>query len=96
MTLLRIDTATSASGSAITLDSFGGHVLATRQGISLLAALLFAQGALCEKCGYGTRATSKNWARCKKCGHRNRRRTIEQVEAEARTRARLAFYCRPE
>lgn len=34
--------------------------------------LLMVQGAMCPKCGYGTRKTSKNWRRCKRpeCGER--------------------------
>ena len=55
------------------------HVLARKDGIALVLALLIAQGGMCEECGHGTRVTSKNWARCKSCGHRNRRRTIEEA-----------------
>lgn len=35
-------------------------------------ALLMLDGAMCPKCGYGTRKTSKNWRRCKRetCGER--------------------------
>jgi hypothetical protein len=44
------------------------HPLATQDGISLVWALLFVSGSMCPDCGYGTRATSKRWARCKKCG----------------------------
>jgi hypothetical protein len=70
-------------------------VLAHKGGITIVLGLLFGQGAMCAKCGYGTRATSKNWARCKKCGHRNRRRTIEEAsalmdQAIAETEAKLA------
>lgn len=57
------------------------HILARRDGIPLVAALLVASGAMCEKCGHGTRVTSKRWARCKKCDHRNRRRTMEEAKA---------------
>ena len=34
--------------------------------------LLMMTGAMCPKCGYGTRKTSKNWLRCKRetCGER--------------------------
>ena len=42
-----------------------------------VALVLFAMGAMCPKCGYGTRNTSKNWARCKKCGERVRRRALD-------------------
>lgn len=52
------------------------HPLATKRGIRMMWRLLLHTGAMCEKCGYGTRRTSKNWARCKKCGHRNRRREL--------------------
>lgn len=61
------------------------HVLANRAGIDLFAALLTASGAACSECGYGTRATSKRWAKCKRCGHRVRRRTMDEAEAFLRT-----------
>lgn len=37
-----------------------------------LIGLLMVTGAICPKCGYGTRKTSKNWRRCKRetCGER--------------------------
>jgi len=37
-----------------------------------LITLLMLTGAMCPKCGYGTRKTSKNWRRCKRetCGER--------------------------
>ena len=44
--------------------------LAHKDGINLIFGLLMASGAMCPKCGFGTRVTSKNWARCKKCGER--------------------------
>ena len=31
---------------------------------------LVSIGAMCPKCGHGTRVTSKRWARCKQCGER--------------------------
>lgn len=42
-----------------------------------LIALLIATGAMCSKCGFGTRKTSKNWRRCKRCGERVRDLSIE-------------------
>ena len=55
------------------------HVLARRDGVGLVFALLVLQGAACPKCGHGTRATSKRWARCKACGHRVERRPLPRV-----------------
>lgn len=45
--------------------------------------LLATAGAICPKCGYGTRVTSKNWAKCKKCGERVRRERIPPCSAPA-------------
>lgn len=44
-------------------------------------ALMMATGAACHKCGFGTRATSKNWTRCKRegCGYRMRRLSTEEA-----------------
>lgn len=57
------------------------HVLASRDGIHLVLTLLAGMGAMCPKCGFGTRVTSKRWAKCKRCGERVRRRSAEEVEA---------------
>lgn len=46
------------------------YPLATKIGIELMFAMLLHDGAMCPKCGYGTKKTSKRWARCKKCGER--------------------------
>jgi hypothetical protein len=46
------------------------HPLARRDGIELTVGLLLVMGAMCPKCGHGTRVTSKRWAHCKKCGER--------------------------
>lgn len=46
------------------------HPLAHNAGLRLVLGLLIGSGAMCPKCGFGTRATSKNWARCKQCGER--------------------------
>lgn len=46
--------------------------------MALFLGLLVKQGAVCPACGYGTRATSKRWAKCKKCGERVRREAIEK------------------
>lgn len=52
------------------------HVLATKSGLAMFVGLLAYQGALCPKCGWGTRRTSKRWARCKKCNARVERREL--------------------
>ena len=52
------------------------HPLATKQGLELMVALLFHTGALCHKCGFGTRAVSKKWRKCKKCGERVARQEL--------------------
>lgn len=52
------------------------HPLATQQGLDLFLGMLFHVGAMCPKCGFGTRVTSKRWAKCKKCGERVERREL--------------------
>ena len=52
------------------------HPLATEKGLRLFIGLLFHIGAMCPKCSYGTRVTSKRWAECKKCGERVPRRRM--------------------
>lgn len=52
------------------------HPLATKQGLELFVGLLAFTGALCPKCGFGTRAVSKKWRKCKKCGERVERREL--------------------
>jgi predicted amidophosphoribosyltransferase len=42
-------------------------------GMSVGFTILLRAGAICSKCGHGTRATSGRWARCKKCGARVQR-----------------------
>ena len=64
------------------------HVLARRDGLALVLALLLGSGAMCPKCGFGTRVTSKRWAKCKRCGERVLRRTMEDV-GEGATRVRV-------
>ena len=57
------------------------HPLATASGITLLVAYLIEQGAMCPKCGHGTRVTSKQWAKCKSCGERVARRLdLDQIK----------------
>lgn len=53
--------------------------LANREHMSLLTGLLLYSGALCPKCGHGTRATSKRWRKCKKCGERVERRNLDDL-----------------
>lgn len=55
------------------------HPLAHRDGPRALLAVLIYEGAMCPKCGYATRVTSKRWARCKRCGERVRRRELPQT-----------------
>ena len=38
--------------------------------LKVFMAVLAHTGAMCPKCGFATRRTSKNWAKCKKCGER--------------------------
>jgi tRNA(Ile2) C34 agmatinyltransferase TiaS len=57
------------------------RVLATKDGLELMLGLLFAQGAMCPRCGFGTRVTSKRWAKCKRCGERVERRALESIKA---------------
>jgi hypothetical protein len=48
--------------------------IADKRDLTNLVALLMISGAMCQKCGYGTRKTSKNWRRRKRpeCGERIR------------------------
>jgi uncharacterized protein (DUF983 family) len=52
------------------------HLLATKGGLELFVGLLCYTGALCPKCSYGTRAISKKWRKCKKCGTKVERREL--------------------
>lgn len=58
------------------------HPLATKAGLELFVALLFHTGALCPKCNFGTRVTSKRWSKCKKCGERVERRGLPKGQRE--------------
>jgi uncharacterized protein (DUF983 family) len=64
------------------------HLLAHRDGLPLVTALLIGSGGMCPDCGHGTRATSKRWAKCKQCGKRVARRSMDEVAAELRTKER--------
>ena len=55
--------------------------LENKDGITLVIGLLMASGAMCPKCGFGTRVTSKKWARCKKCGERVERVKMSDISA---------------
>lgn len=57
------------------------HPLATQQGLDLFVGVLLHKGAMCPVCFYGTRATSKRWAKCKKCGERVERRNLDALIA---------------
>lgn len=63
------------SGITMTPDQTN-NPLARLDGIEVVCGLLLHAGAVCPKCAYGTRVTSKNWARCKKCGARVPRRKL--------------------
>ena len=54
------------------------HPLATLDGIASIYGILLNMGAMCPKCGHGTRATSRRWARCKTCGERVERGKLEE------------------
>lgn len=73
------------------------HPLATLPGISYVTLLLLLSGSLCPKCQYGTRVTSKRWAKCKRCGERIPRKTMDDAakeirEAEERALSRASPY----
>ena len=57
------------------------RVLATEKGLQTFVECLIYMGAMCPKCAHGTRATSKRWAKCKKCGERVERRKLTETEA---------------
>jgi hypothetical protein len=63
--------------------------LAHKDGINLVFGVLLANGAMCPKCGYGTRVTSKKWARCKKCGERVERVDIGEESNGFKNRVEL-------
>ena len=46
----------------------------------LVFGLLMASGAMCPKCGFGTRVKGKKWARCKKCGGRVERVKMSDIK----------------
>jgi tRNA(Ile2) C34 agmatinyltransferase TiaS len=58
------------------------HVLATEKGMELFVSILYYTGAMCPKCSYGTRVTSKRWAKCKKCGERVERRPLPETHGK--------------
>ena len=61
---------TTSSQHDAKLDVMRRYPLATKTGIEMMFAMLLHDGAICSKCGYGTRVTSKRWAKCKRCGER--------------------------
>lgn len=63
------------------------HPLAHRQGICMVLGILMDMGAMCPKCGFGTRVTSKKWAKCKRCGERVARRASPQSAVVSHTGA---------
>lgn len=56
------------------------HLFAHKEGISLMFGLLITGGAMCPRCGHGTRAISKKWALCKKCGVKVQRVKMEDIK----------------
>lgn len=56
------------------------HPLATKSGLQVFVELLLYKGAMCPKCMHGTRVTSKRWAKCKKCGARVQRRSLDDLK----------------
>lgn len=52
------------------------HPLATEGGLKAMLLTLIQSGAMCGECGYGTRVTSKRWARCLQCGKRVARKEL--------------------
>lgn len=65
-------------------------LLATQAGVDLMLHALAHMGATCPTCGYGTRVTSKRWAKCKRCGERVERRGLPEmtsVQLEAASQA---------
>ena len=54
--------------------------LANERHLGVFLCVLFATGAMCHECGYGTRVTSKRWAKCKQCGARVERRSLESLD----------------
>ncbi len=70
--------------------------LASLTGITLVTHLLLESGALSPCCGFGTRVTSKRWARCKKCGGRVVRRGMDSVADEIKAKLAVAAPVGPE
>jgi tRNA(Ile2) C34 agmatinyltransferase TiaS len=60
--------------------------LANLDHLGLTVAIMMRMGAACPSCGFGTRVTSKRWAKCKRCGERVERRSAESVREELRTK----------
>lgn len=56
--------------------------LANKRHLSAMIGILVLSGAMCPKCGHGTRRTSKRWAKCKQCGERVARQSIEDAGAQ--------------
>jgi uncharacterized paraquat-inducible protein A len=51
-------------------------LLAHKDGLGLVLGALLRQGALCPKCSFATRVTSRQWATCKRCGEKVKRKQL--------------------
>lgn len=60
-------------------DTLASHPLASLDGIRCVVVWLLMQGALCPKCGHGTRVTGARWAKCKRCGTKVARNLLAEV-----------------
>jgi tRNA(Ile2) C34 agmatinyltransferase TiaS len=54
------------------------HPLATEIGVRAVLGMLLYQGAMCPRCGHGTRAAGKKWRKCPKCGRKFLRKELPE------------------
>jgi uncharacterized protein (DUF983 family) len=55
--------------------------LANEKHLEAFLLMLVYMGAMCPKCGFGTRAISKKWRKCKRCGEKVARRELPSHSA---------------
>lgn len=55
--------------------------LANEEHLEVFLRALAYTGAICPKCGFGTRAVSKKWRKCKRCGVKVERRELPTLSA---------------